>query len=48
MWVLDFVQERFHNTSPGTFIKARDSEKKEGLKVEEATGVSLGGAALAP
>ena len=41
MWVLDFVQERFHNTSPGdfesTFIKARDSEIKEGLRVEEAT-----------
>ena len=34
------MQERFHKTSPSdfesTFIKARDSETKEGLKVEES------------
>ena len=51
MWVIDFVQERFHNMSPGDFesmcIKAGDSEAKEGLKVEESTEESLGGAALA-
>ena len=45
------MQERFHSASPGdfesTFIKAGDSETKEGLKIEEATEVSLGGAALA-
>ena len=38
--VLDFVQERFHNTSPGDFesmfIKAGDSETKEGLKIKES------------
>ena len=38
--VLDFVQEKFHNTSPGDFesmfIKAGDSETKEGLKIKEA------------
>lgn len=51
MWVLDLVQGRFHNTNPGDFestlVKAEDSETKEGHKVEEATGESLGGAALA-
>ena len=35
LWVLDLVQERFHNTSPGdhegTFIKAGDSETRKGL-----------------
>ena len=35
MWVLDFVQERFHNTSPGddegVFIEAVDSETRKGL-----------------
>ena len=40
MWVLDFVQERFHNISPGDFdsmfIKAGNSEIKERLKIEEA------------
>ena len=40
MWVLDFVQERFHSMSPGdfesTFIKAGDHETKEGPKMEEA------------
>ena len=50
VWVLDFVQERFHNTSPGDFwgmfIKAGDSETKEGDRVEEETGDSLGGALL--
>ena len=50
MQVLDFVQGRFHNTCPGDFesllIKAGDNETKEGPKVEEATGESLGRAAL--
>ena len=40
VWVLDFMQGRFHNTSPGdlksAFIKAGDSETKEGLRVEKA------------
>ena len=44
------MQERFHSASPGdfesTFIKAGDSKTKEGLKVEEVTGESLGGALL--
>ena len=51
MRVLDFMQERFHNMSSGDFgrmfIKAGDSETKGGLRIEEATGESLGGAALA-
>ena len=50
VWGVDFVQERFHNTSPGDFesrfSKAGDSETKEGLRGEEATGESLGGALL--
>ena len=46
MWVLDFLQERFHNMSPGDFIKAGDSETKERLTVEEARGESLGGSLL--
>ena len=52
VWALDFVQESFQNRSPGDFesifIKAADSETKEGLKVEEATEEDLGGAALVP
>ena len=39
VWVLDFVRERWQDTSPGdfesTFIEAGDSEAKEGLKVED-------------
>ena len=35
VWVLDFVEERFHNMSPGDFdsifIKAGDSETREDL-----------------
>ena len=35
VWVLDFVQERFHNAGPGdfyrTFIKAGASETRKGL-----------------
>ena len=42
MSAFDFMQERFHNMSPGglerRFIKAGDSEVKEGLGVEQATG----------
>ena len=42
MWVLAFVQERFHSTGPddfeSMFIKAKDSETKEGPTVVEATG----------
>ena len=38
--------------SPGdlesTFVKAGDSETKEGLRIEEVTRESLGRAALAP
>lgn len=34
MWVLDFMQKRFHDTSG-------DSETKEGLSAEEATGENL-------
>ena len=52
VWVLDFMQERCHNMSPGdlesTFVKAGDSETKEGLRIEEVTRESLGRAALAP
>ena len=44
------MQERFSNTSPGDFesmfIKAGDSETKEGLGIEEATRESLGSALL--
>ena len=40
MWVLNFMQERFYVKGPGDFdnmfIKAEDSETKEGLKVEKA------------
>ena len=46
--VQDFVQERFHSTNPGdfenTFIKAGNSETKEGLRVQEVIGERLGGA----
>ena len=35
VWVLDFVQERLHNVSPGdhedTFMKAGDSDTRKGL-----------------
>ena len=35
VWVLAFVQEKFHNISPGdfesTFIKVRHSETRKGL-----------------
>ena len=35
VWVLDFLQERFHHMSPGdyddTFIKAGGSETRKGL-----------------
>ena len=50
MWVLDFVQERFHNMSPGdsesTFMEAGGSETKKGFRVEEATGEGLDSAVL--
>ena len=46
--MLDFWQERFHNTSPSDFenvlIKAGDSQRKEGFRIEEATRESSGGA----
>ena len=39
-WVLDFVQEIFHDMSPGdfesTFFTVGDSETKEGLQIEGA------------
>lgn len=42
MRVLDFVLERFHNTSPGgfesMFSNAGDSETKEEMRVEETAG----------
>ena len=45
MWVLDFVQERFHKTSledfERMFTKAGDKGTKEELRVEEATGERL-------
>lgn len=48
MCVLDFIQEKFHNISPGdfesTFITAGGSETKEGLRVPETTEECLGGA----
>lgn len=50
VWVLDFVQGRFHNMDPGNFeglfIKA-GTVKQGRLSIEEATGESLGEAALA-
>ena len=50
MWALDFMWEKFHNTSrddfESVFVKAGDGETMEGLRVEEATGESLGGALL--
>ncbi|KAF6131180.1 hypothetical protein HJG60_008050 [Phyllostomus discolor] len=50
VWVLDFMQDRFQCAGPGgfeiLFVKAEDSERKEGLRVEEATGESPGGALL--
>lgn len=50
MWVLDFVQERFHEVSPAdtesVFIKAGDSETRAGLGLKEPQD-SLGGIALA-
>ena len=40
VWVLDLVQERFHDTCPADFksmfIKAGDIEIKSGLNIEEA------------
>ena len=49
--MLDFVQRRLQNKSPGdhegTFIKAGDSETKEGFGVKETTGESPDGAVLA-
>ena len=40
MWVLDFMQERFHDTSlsdfESMFMKAGDSGTKEGCKIKEA------------
>ena len=52
VWSLDFVQERFPTTSPGdferAFIKAGDSETKDVLSIEAATGDSLGCAVLWP
>ena len=51
MWVLDFIQEWLHNPSAGNFenifTKSGGSETKEGLKVKEVSGDSLGGAAMA-
>ena len=51
VWVLDLLQQRFHNRSPGDFesmfIKAGDSKTKEGPRIEEETGERLGGPALA-
>lgn len=45
------MQERFHDRSASGFestsIKAEDSETKEGLRIEEATGKSLGSGVLA-
>ena len=50
VWVLDFMQERSHNASPGDFesifVRAGDGETQEGLSVEEATGEPLGSALL--
>ena len=50
MWVLDFMWERFHNTSPGdyedTFIKAGDNETRKG-SAQKKQQESLGWAALA-
>ena len=52
VWVLNSVQERFHNTSPGDFerifIKAGDSDTKEGLRVEKSNRREPRWAALAP
>ena len=49
-WVLDIVQERFHNTSPGgyegTSIKAGDSDTRKGLALKKQQE-SPGWAALA-
>ena len=40
VWILDFVQERIQDMSPGNFesaiSKGRDSETEERLRVEEA------------
>ena len=40
VWFLDFMQERFQDTSSddfeSTFIKNEDSEIKEGLRVDKA------------
>ena len=51
VWVLDVMQERVHNMSPsdleGTFIKGEGRGTKEGPRVEEARGKTLGRAALA-
>lgn len=48
LWVLDFVQERLHNTSPGDFesmfITAEDSVKRKGLG--QKTGECVGESAL--
>ena len=46
VWLLDFMWERFHNMSTGDFqsmfTKAGDSETRQELSVEEATGKSIG------
>ena len=50
VWVLDFVQKKFPDTSPGdfesVFIKAGASETQEGLRIEEARSQKQDGAKL--
>lgn len=45
MWVLDFMQKRFHNMNPGNFesmfIKSGDNKIKEGLRIEETRSQQL-------
>ena len=52
VWAPDFMEERFHNTSPGdsesTFTKAGVSETKEGLRLQGAIGEPRQCSALAP
>ena len=48
--MLGFLWKIFQNPSPGDFestsIRSGDSDTKEGLRAEEVTGETLGGAAV--
>lgn len=51
VWVLDFTQGRFHTVSQlglSVFLKGRDREGKEGIRVEAAAAEPLGSGFSSP